>query len=459
MLRSSTHLLGRWRASAPQKWVMTPRCFSSVAPKKGSAEPEKAEDRKAQPFATATLTPGEWDEKRTDPFFRPPPPKERRIISAEDFANRPAVGFDGGFSSYEDAMITLSWLDHQTSKAIYEAYVQMMVLSQENHGTTSHEYATRVIAQRFNITTTRAAGVIQLQHAEEQMRQHNPELLCESQARYAEETILQNIRDAYKSERHDLTSRQDGKIPYVEDPVGIHGRGEPDETSTQWMEADDMYDMEQKLEQADKRDAERAKLLIESHVYQTDVDENTEFVRTDATCRKLIRSKEQHKKLESEISSGKVGIPYPEVNTKGEKRARWKYVAQVVNTRQLKKNHSRHRVYTNNNANNTIVEEGGVLRVATLAEAKQAAWKPTRTQSNEYLYEGAKKAWLEKSLHGKSNVWGAAPPTKAVDATKEPAKKVEAKAEKAEPEVDAKAEESKEEVAETKEAPAEKKES
>lgn len=189
---------------------------------------------------------------RTDPFFRPRPSKQANFISAEDFANRPPVGFDLEFHSYQDAMISLSWMDQKTCRAIYSNYVDMMVMSQQKHQVTSHEYVTRVIAQKYQITPSRAAGIIQLQHAEEQMRQHSPELLCDEQAKYAEETIQENIRDAYRAERRpgqrgDNNPNQ--SIPFIEDPVGIHGRGEPDETSTSWTKADDMYDMEQKLEQ------------------------------------------------------------------------------------------------------------------------------------------------------------------------------------------------------------------
>ena len=61
---------------------------------------------------------------------------------------------------------------------------------------------------------------------------------------------------------------------------------------------------------------------------------------------------------------------------------------------------------TNNTIGNTLVEHNGELRIATVAEAKQTAWKPTRTASNEYLYEGVKRAWIERTLQGKKEVWG-----------------------------------------------------
>lgn len=378
------------------------RCsFSSVRSK--SSQNEKEEFKK-QPFVTAKLEPGEWDMNRTDPFFRPKPPRSK-LISAEDYANRPPVGFDNEFGSFEDSMVSLSWLDQKTSRQIYQLYLDTMVMSQQKHNTTSHEYVCRVIAQKFNITPMRAAAVIQLQHAEEQMRQQHPELLCEEQAKYAEEAILQNIRDAYRAER-----AQPPRQAFVEDPVGAHGRGEPDETSVSWTSADDIYDLEDKIAQANVRDDERARLIIDGHVYKEDVDETKVEVEVDQTAKRLIKAK---KTQAQEKIEEKDAIPYPETNCDGEKRARWKFVAKVVNTRAMKKKGRTSTSYTNNNMENTLVEHDGELRVATVQEAKQAAWRPTRSKDNEYIYEGVKSAWLERTLQGKSGVWGKAPPTKA----------------------------------------------
>jgi hypothetical protein len=374
--------------------------FSSVEAKKKDDESETAK----QPFVTAKLEPGEWDLNRTDPFFRPKPPRSK-MISAEDYANRPPVGFENEFSTYEDSMVSLSWLDQKASRQIYQIYVDMIVLSQQQHKTTSHEYVCRVIAQKFNITPMRAAAVIQLQHSEEQLRQHDPEMLCEEQAKYAEQAILQNIRDAYRSERN-----QPPKQPFVEDPVGTHGRGEPDETSVSWKKTDDIYDLEEKIVQANVRDAEYARLLIDGHIYKEDIDESQVEVKTDSTCKRLIKAKKKQQDQEDEASTS---IPYPQVNASGEKRARWKYVAKVVNTRAMRKKGRRILNYTNNNVENTLVEHDGELRAATVEEGKHVAWKRTRSKNNEFIYEGAKKAWLEKTLQGKSDVWGRSKPTRA----------------------------------------------
>ena len=376
------------------------RSFSSVDTKKKEQEEETSNPK--QPFVTASLEPGEWDINRTDPFFRPKPQRSK-MISAEDYANRPPVGFENEFSTFEDSMVSLSWLDSKTSRQIYQIYVDMMVLSQREHKTTSHEYVCRVIAQKFNITPMRAAAVIQLQHSEEQLRRHHPELLCEEQANYAEQAILQNIRDAYRAER--------SQVPrgFVEDPVGSHGRGEPDETSKSWVKTDDIFDLEERVTKANVRDEERARILIDGHVYKEDVDESEVVVKTDGVSKRLIKAQKEQQKEVTESES----IPFPETNAKGIKRPRWKFAAQVVNTRARRKKGRRLINYTNNNVENTLIEHDGELRVATVEEAKQVAWKPSRSKDNEYIYEDAKKAWLKKTLQGKTDVWGRAPVTKA----------------------------------------------
>lgn len=404
---------------------------ASTKKKDSPEETEETQRKHPQDFVRANLSPGEWDIDRKDPYFRPKPHPRSNLISAEDFANRPPVGFDGEFSSYREAMISLSWMDQKTCKAIYEAYCNLMVVGQSKFQTTSHEYVTRVIAEKYHITTTRAAGIIQLQHAEAQMQQHSPELLCNEEANHAEEMILQNIRDAYKSEMSPIPGAgnergrdRNASIPFIEDPVGIHGKGEPDETSGQWALADDIYDMEQKLMRANKRDEERAQILIDNHLYKEDEDERQQLVKADASGHGLLKSQQELQSNSTKAyASTKASIPYPEINGKGEKRDRWKYVAQIVNTRKLKKaNHDKGRrrgattSYVNNHTGNTLVEQNGELRISTVAEAKETAWKPTRRRSDEYLYQGVKKAWLEKTLQGKTDVWGRPQTTRASDA-------------------------------------------
>jgi hypothetical protein len=401
------------------------RELSSTPPKSAETDAgggSESNNNTKQPFVKYKIEPGEWDVNRTDPYYRPKPPRNK-LISAEDFANRPPVGFENEFSTYEDSMIALSWLDAKTCKQIYQTYVDMMVRHQTEHpGRTSHEYVCRVLAQRFQITTWRAAGIVQLQHSEEQMRRNNPEMLCEEQAQWAEDTIMKNISDAYKSERAQPPNRGHGgqHQPFVEDPVGIHGLGEPDETSTSWVATDDIYDMEAKLHKANARDDELAQVMIDEHVYEEDVDESSLPVRTDGVAKRLIKAQQaqQDPASKDDDASETSTIAYPEANGQGVKRPRWKYVAKIVNTRAMRRKGKKIASYANNNTHNTLVEQDGTLRVATVEEAKKVAWKPTRTKGNAPLYEGVRKAWLDKTLNGKTEVWGKAPTTSAAAATR-----------------------------------------
>ena len=62
----------------------------------------------------------------------------------------------------------------------------------------------------------------------------------------------------------------------MEDPAGIHGKGEPDDASNEWVNSDDVYDLQHKLREANIRDDKLARLLIDGHVYKEDVDEEVE---------------------------------------------------------------------------------------------------------------------------------------------------------------------------------------
>ena len=363
-------------------------------------EDPKEEQVGKQPFVVGSIEPGEWDPARKDPLYRPKFKSNAKIISAEDFANRPPVTFSGEFVSYQDAMVTLSWMDQKTCRTLYRMYVDMMVLSHQNHERTSHEYVTKLLAQKFNITPWRAAGIIQLQHNEEQMRRNNPELLADEEANYAEQKIMENIRDAYKTEYAEAPDS------FVEDPVGMHGRGDPDETSSFFVRADDLFDVEQKLKEASIRDQEDARVMIDNHIYVEDRDDNKVQVKADSTVHKLIKKKKNLAE-KSEVK-GETTIPYPETNGEGVKRPRWKYVAKMVDTRSRRRKGKHYKTYTNANTENTVVEQEGELRVATVEESKHVAWKRTR-HGNEHIYAGAKRAWIEKIVNQKTDVWGPAP--------------------------------------------------
>ena len=57
---------------------------------------------------------------------------------------------------------------------------------------------------------------------------------------------------------------------------------------------------------------------------------------------------------------------------------------------------------------NTLVEEDGELKIATVEEVAQTSWKPVRNE-DEFTYKGVKAAWLDRQLKGEKMGWGRVP--------------------------------------------------
>jgi hypothetical protein len=126
--------------------------FSTRSRKADDVEEEPVEQpQQGQPFVKTRLDPGEWDPKRTNPLYKPKYKSSSKIMSADDYANRPTVGLSGEFETMQDAMVVLSYLNDATQKEIYSLYLSMMLSTEKEHGRTSHEYVMRVIAQKYNI--------------------------------------------------------------------------------------------------------------------------------------------------------------------------------------------------------------------------------------------------------------------------------------------------------------------
>ena len=70
------------------------------------------------------------------------------------------------------------------NERIYALYCELL---QHTHakfgGATSHEYVVRVIAQKYDLSFERVAGIVQLQHNQEQIVQ-NGGTLCDDVAAY-----------------------------------------------------------------------------------------------------------------------------------------------------------------------------------------------------------------------------------------------------------------------------------
>lgn len=376
------------------KTVSTGRFFSTY-PSNQTGDPEGSPIH-PQPFVQTVIQPGEWDPQRKDPLYRPKFKSRAKILSAEDYANRPLVGFSSEFENFTEAMVTLSWLDHAEQKRIYQHYLDMMFFAQTRYRKTSHEYVCRVIAQNHNITATRVAGIIQLQHNEEQYKKDpNYKFYSEAQA-FMDKTIKEEIEMAYESEG---LKKPDN---FVEDPVGVGGIKE----SKSLAVVDDVLDMDKIMENTILREQEQARLLIDGHIYKEDIDDETIVVPLSKDCKRLLKAKSEFEQTRAKEDPSIV--PWPDKNGQGERRPRWKFAAKTVNIRELKKNRKKYKSYRNNDPFNTLVEEDGKLRVANMAEAKRVAWKPVR-DIQEHIFANAKKGWLDRTLRGDESAWGKEP--------------------------------------------------
>ena len=375
------------------------RWLSNTPPKKDEEEFEFVDDLpNKQDFVKVKLEPGEWDINHTDPLHRPPWKNKASIISSEDFANAPTAGFDDEYASPRDAMLVLSWLDRATQDKIYQSYLNLMTKMAETEKTTSHEYVVRVVAQKYNITASRVAGVIQLLHNEDQIRREHPEqkIYYETQD-YVDARIAEHIANCY-----DAFKQPAPEAPFIEDPVGVSGMGDIDRRQAGVKEAGDELDYDDLLAKALIRDQREARLWIDNHIYEEDVDEDDVQIKTTADCNKLLKAQKAMKQ-QSHAQRDEAITPKPE-SGQAEVRPRWKYVAETINTRKLPKKKYR-RPRKGKMIKNAIVEQDGELRPASVSEVKYTSWKPERN-TLEFTYQGVKQAWLERKLQGKTDGWG-----------------------------------------------------
>jgi len=392
--------LVEWKQTAPVHRTLSTNTEPIV-------DEDKSYSGNKQSFVESTINPGEWDASRTDPLHRPKYNSRAKIISKEDYMHQPSVSFEEQYDSFADAMVTLSWIDHDQQKQIYSLYLTWMKRTQETHGTTSHEYVCRLLGQRFDITPFRAAAIIQLQHNEEQYKLNEPDrLLCTEEAKLMDAYVKHTIQDAYRST---------GEIPpdkFVE-PVDPDGGMESYKT----IAVDDLMDVDQLTRDANIREQEQARLLINEHLYIEDKDDEAQVIPLSKDTKRWVK---QNEELAQKAKSAKHS-PTAEAaaKQKDSPRPRWKFVAQTIDTKELdprsKFSHykdgkrlrgRKHRMrFQQNWAENTIIEEDGKLRAANLAEVKQTSWKPVR-HVQEFTYGTLKKGWLDKTVRNKENAWG-----------------------------------------------------
>eukprot|EP00578_Thalassiosira_sp_NH16_P022313 CAMPEP_0181085134 /NCGR_PEP_ID=MMETSP1071-20121207/5072_1 /TAXON_ID=35127 /ORGANISM="Thalassiosira sp., Strain NH16" /LENGTH=500 /DNA_ID=CAMNT_0023166925 /DNA_START=364 /DNA_END=1866 /DNA_ORIENTATION=- len=428
-----------------------------------------------------------------DSYWRPPWKNPRaEIISAEDFANRPRVTFSESFLTMHDAMAVLSWMSQEDKDGMYQLYIEMMMsiasqskdIKQKDWGVlsanTSHEYAVRVVAQKYNVTTSRAAGVIQLQHNEEQLKADPNFKVNHALQAHMDVKMREHIREVYKS------YGETDPLQFVEDPLASTGRiGRKDQGSDKVVGASELIDVDHLLKKTKLQEIEKAQVRIANHIYVEDVDERTRLVKQDDEMRRLLNirtkmnnfyseeeEKEDHNasvdidddtttkedggskedipqesanndkaasatkksisKSEPKRGSKKhrtkvpkapaAASPFPENNrgyneTPKTRRPRWKFVAQIINTHSLENprgsSRSGKKVAARLKARrhgriidgNTVIEEDGELRVASVAELERTSWKHVRNES-EFMFRGVKQAWLKRQLEGEVGGWG-----------------------------------------------------
>eukprot|EP00546_Thalassionema_frauenfeldii_P008250 CAMPEP_0178915906 /NCGR_PEP_ID=MMETSP0786-20121207/12309_1 /TAXON_ID=186022 /ORGANISM="Thalassionema frauenfeldii, Strain CCMP 1798" /LENGTH=455 /DNA_ID=CAMNT_0020589113 /DNA_START=4 /DNA_END=1371 /DNA_ORIENTATION=- len=381
-------------ATATKRQVFRP--FSSRSqPNEGDAK-EQSDFVHPQDFVKIRFEPGEWDPDRTDPLHKPPFKSRAKIMSAEDFAERPRVGFDEEFDSFRDAMVTLSWMTAADKDQIYEAYLQLM---SKSTSTTSHEYVMRVIAQKFNLEINRVASIIQMAHREDQYRKEGKKIYHDVQE-YVDRKVKEQIRNAYSE--FDETD----PVDFVEDPAGVNSGGSIDVRCGDFVPINDLVDVDRAAAEAVVREKEEARLKIDSHIYREDIDETRKEVKLSKEAKKLMQA---HKAFQEESERSPEFSPEPGNNE--ERRARWKYVAYAYSTRsnKNKKNTRASRAAKKKQIlDNVLVEHDGELRPASVAEVKQTSWKPVRDPKDFMVSgpTGVKDAWLRRTLKAERGGWG-----------------------------------------------------
>lgn len=358
-----------------------------------------------QEFVRERFAPGEFDRERTNPLDRPPIKHRARVISAEDFANRPKVSFNEEFDSLHDAGVVLSWLCQADRDDMYQTYLDTMerMVNSEKNRVTSHEYVMQAIAQKFNVGADTVGAVVELAHAEDQQRRLHPEREIHHDVQdYVDRKIAEHIKNAY-SEYDEPTPQ----APYVED----HAEYDLHPLSHQVETVDDTVDVERKLLELERKDAELMQKMIDDKVYTEDRDDNLRNVKLHADAKQLLEHK--HRFDIERATLFKTNLQQDDEEPRQYERPRWQYVAKIIDTREEKRKHKlvgkKRRKITQKQARamieNTLVEHDGKLRAATVAEASSTEWQPP-TDRTEFLYKQVKAAWLEKKLRGEVGGWG-----------------------------------------------------
>lgn len=365
-----------------------------------------------QDFVRVRLEPGEWSPDNKDPIHRPAWRNNAEIIHPDDWAMRPRVAMGNGeLESIHDSMSTLGWLNAKQQDIIYQSYLEMTQrMTASTNGVTSHEYIFRVLAQKFNLSSTRISAICVLKHNEEQMKAGGEKIYYDHQD-FVDEKIAGYIQAAY-SAYNEVNPHQ-----FVEPSIG---NPSPEAFDASYFPTDDLLDVDGILEEVNIREREKARLSIDTHIYKEDIDEDTISVHVAPNIQKLLQ---KHAKNYSYDHAQRPGDLKPEPGSGAEpKRPRWKYACHFEDVVKKEKGPRKYKGRKRQDAkvtDHTIIELDGQLRAATLKEAKGCAWKP-KYNGKTALYQSLHDAWLNRQTTGSMKVWGrqeAPPELAALDAS------------------------------------------
>jgi hypothetical protein len=144
------------------------------------------------------------------------------------------------------------------------------------------------VAQKYNVTTSRAAGVIQLQHNEEQLKKDPTFEVNHALHARMDEKIREYIRETYQS------YGEKDPLQFVEDPLASTGRiGREDTGSDILVTASELAEVDALLSTTRMRELDEARVRIANHVYVEDVDDSTRRVPVDREVRRLMKMGEE----------------------------------------------------------------------------------------------------------------------------------------------------------------------
>lgn len=299
----------------------------------------------------------------------------------------------------------------------------MMIETESKFGVTSHEYVMRVIGEKYNISSMRVGAIVQNCHDEEQMAKHDPEYVHDKVSEYVDAKIQEHITNCYNAY---------GEVnpnEYIEEPVESSDLKLNNSTGA-FVSVEDLYDVDELTKAAILREKDDAQLEIDGHVYNEDVDDGDIESKVNKECMELIELQNQaFKEMTDSWKRNEDGVENPmphggKIETEDEdgniiskdveRRPRWKYVAQTINTREVKKlrekgngSGRRGKKSKKEMKKNTLVEQDGLLRVATIKEVNEVAWKAVRDPT-EFGFQGVKTAWLNRK-NGEKGGWGRVP--------------------------------------------------